>query len=320
MALVKTAIRVAVIGSLATGVTVLVAGPERVMALAGQARQSVNHVIDAQIDDPVALRHQLRSLESEYPKRIASVRGDLAELNTELAQVHRDKQIAEKVVEMASADHAELGSALAEAEAVRNENPYATIRVRFGGSTMSLDKAFGRGTQINNTINAYSTRIYDAERNVSFLSEQQQRLEELLTELEAERAQFQAQVWQLDNEIAAIERNDRMIDMVEARQKTLEKYNFKAVSLDQVKGAMAKIRTEQEMRLHELANQSKAKNYEQEAEVMIQQEDMAKDVYERTLAPASAPSKVIEVGPNGETVETDSNDRLAYSKPIVVGR
>jgi chromosome segregation ATPase len=320
MALVKTAVRVAVIGSLATGVTVLVAGPERVLALAGQARQTVNQVIDAQIDDPVALRHQLRSLESEYPKRIASVRGDLAELNTELVQIQRDKQIAEKVVEMATADHQELGSALAEAEAVRAQSPFATIRVRFEGSTMSLDNAFNRGTQINNTINAYTTRIYDGERSIAFLSEQQQRLEEMLGDLETERAQFQAQVWQLDNEIAAIERNDRMIDMVESRQKTLEKYNFKAVSLDQVKAKMAKIRTEQEMRLHELANQSKAKNYEQEAEVMIQQENLAKDVYERTLAPTTTPSKVIEVSPNGETVESDSNDRLAYSKPIVVGR
>ena len=116
--------------------------------------------------------------------------------------------------------------ALAQADTVRSENPFATIRVRFDGSTMSLDKAFGRGTQINNTINAYSTRIYDGERSVVFLAEQQQRLEEMLGDLETERAQFQAQVWQLDNEIAAIERNDRMIDMVEARQKTLEKYNF----------------------------------------------------------------------------------------------
>ena len=73
MALVKTAVRVAVIGGLATGVAVLVAGPERVMALAGQARHTVNHVIDSQIDDPIALRAQLKSLESEYPKRIATV-------------------------------------------------------------------------------------------------------------------------------------------------------------------------------------------------------------------------------------------------------
>lgn len=322
MALVKTAVRVAVIGGLATGVAVLVAGPERVMALAGQARHSVNSVIDSQIDDPVALRSQLKSLEAEYPKRIATVRADLAELNSELSQVQRDLQVAEKVVAMARSDFEELEPLLTEAESVRTDQPGAVIKVRFDGSTMSLDKAYARGTQINTTINAYTTRAYDAQRNVAFLNEQQERLEDLLGELETERAQFQAQLWQLDNEIAAIERNERMIDMVEARQRTLEKYDFKAVSLDQVKSKMAKIRAEQEARLSDLATQSKVKNYEDEAKQRLQQEELERTIFERSIEDAAdfEPGKVLEVGPEGTVTETDEFDRLALSNPIVISR
>lgn len=322
MALVKTAVRVAVIGGLATGVAVLVAGPERVMALAGQARHSLNSVIDSQIDDPVALRSQLKSLEAEYPKRIATVRADLAELNSELSQVQRDLQVAEKVVAMARSDFEELEPLLTEAESVRTDQPGAVIKVRFDGSTMSLDKAYARGTQINTTINAYTTRAYDAQRNVAFLNEQQERLEDLLGELETERAQFQAQLWQLDNEIAAIERNERMIDMVEARQRTLEKYDFKAVSLDQVKSKMAKIRAEQEARLSDLATQSKVKNYEDEAKQRLQQEELERTIFERSIEDAAdfEPGKVLEVGPEGTVTETDEFDRLALSNPIVISR
>lgn len=323
MALVKTAVRVAVVGGLATGVAVLVAGPERVVALAGQARTTVTDAIDSHIDDPVALRAQLKSLESEYPKRIATVRADLAELNSELSQVERDRQVAEKVVAMAQADFGELEPLIHRASLTREEQPGAVIKLRFDGQTMSLDKAYARGTQITNTINSYTTRVYDAERNIAFLNEQKDRLDELLTELETERAQFQAQVWQLDNEIAAIERNERMIDMVEDRQKTLAKYDFKAVSLDQVKGKMAKIRAEQEARLADLTTQSKVKDYEQEAKARLEQEEVAKTIFERSLEETSTfdpASKVIEVGPDGEVTETDEFDRLALSNPIVISR
>jgi len=325
MALVKTAIRIAVVGGLVTGVGILVAGPERVMALAGQARNTVNTVIDSQIDDPVALRAQLRSLEAEYPKRIADVRGDLGELNSQLGDLERDKQIAQKVIEMASADRDGLSTVLTKAEAARESSPYATIHVRFDGGTMSLDQAYARGTQINNTINAYTTRAVEADRNISFLSKQKDRLDKLLTDLETERAQFQAQVWQLDNQIEMIARNDKLINMVEALQKTLDKYDrYDAVSLDQVTKKMAKIRAEQEARLHELANSSKSTNYEEEAKQMLQSEEFARTVFEKSLeaAPSAFTPDVIEVTPdNDDAPASDAqHDKLALSKKIVVER
>src|SRR5690554_1618158 len=86
----KTVVRGAVLTALVGGVAVAVAGPETVRALFHQTRHNVRHAIDAQISDLVALRAQLRSLEEQYPKKIADVRGDLAELNEQIAQIERD--------------------------------------------------------------------------------------------------------------------------------------------------------------------------------------------------------------------------------------
>ena len=81
-----------------------------------QRRGSINHCIDSNISDPVALRAQLRSLEEQYPKRIADVRGDLAELNEQIAQLDREMTVSKKVVAMTESDLDQMQSVLAKAE------------------------------------------------------------------------------------------------------------------------------------------------------------------------------------------------------------
>lgn len=300
MCIVKTVMRIAVVGGLATGVAVLVAGPERVAALAGQCRSAVCETIDNNINDPVALRSQLRSLEAEYPKRISSVRSDLAELEAQLQELERDKAVSERVVEMASADLGELKDMLARAESARTEAPAAVIHVRFDNQPYSLDQAYSRATQINNTLNVYSTRAADAERDLGFLNQQKDRLAELLSTLETERAQFQAQIWQLDGQIEMIARNEKLIDIVEKRQDSIEKHSkFEAVSLEQITGRMAKIRAEQEARLQALSNHSETTNYEKKAKVMLDSENVARDVFHRSeqIAPPVVLPGKIEITP-----------------------
>ena len=131
MSLAKTVIRIGLIGGLAAGGLALIAGPQRVHALFHQARHTVTNAIDNAIDDPVALRNQLRNLEKQYPERIASVRGELASLDQQVAELTRDRDVANKVVELASADFSVLEASLAQAESARTESPSAIIRVRF---------------------------------------------------------------------------------------------------------------------------------------------------------------------------------------------
>ncbi len=326
MAIVKTVMRVAVVGGLAVGVAVLVAGPDRVAALAGQARQAVNCVIDKNIKDPVALRAQLRSLEAEYPKRIGEVRSDLAELQAHLFDLERDQAVSRKVVDMAQTDLAEVTDMLGRAEAARTESPMAAISVRFDDRNYSLDQAYSRATQITNTVNVYSTRASEADRDIAYLKEQQKVLEELLSQLETERAQFQAQIWQLDGQIEMIARNDKLIDVIEKRQATIDKYSrYEAVSLEQITSRMEKIRSEQESRLKSLTSQSQGTNYEKRAKAMIDTENAARDVFKKSQSLAPVPTKTIEIAPGAgpqksagpNAAASSSLDHVALNKSRV---
>jgi hypothetical protein len=86
----KNALRIGTIVALAGGATALIAGPERVGAVFQQAKTTVNAAIDQNVEDPIAMRAQLRDLEGQYPERIAMVREDLAELETQVAQLSRE--------------------------------------------------------------------------------------------------------------------------------------------------------------------------------------------------------------------------------------
>ena len=88
--LFKTLLRVGVVTTACGGLALLIAGPDRASALVGQAHDTIIQHIDATIDDPVALRKQLRELEREYPERIAQVSGDLAELNEQISQLEQE--------------------------------------------------------------------------------------------------------------------------------------------------------------------------------------------------------------------------------------
>lgn len=325
MCIVKSVMRIAVVGGLATGVAVLVAGPERVAALAGQCRTAVCNKIDQSIDDPVALRAQLRTLEAEYPKRITSVRADLAELEAQLSELQRDKSVSERVVEMAAADLNELKDMLVRAENARTEAPTAVINVRFDNQAFSLDQAYSRATQINNTLNVYSTRAADADRDLGFLNQQKDRLAELLSTLETERAQFQAQIWQLDGQIEMIARNEKLIDIVEKRQESIDRHSrFEAVSLEQITGRMAQIRAEQESRLQSLASHTETTNYEKKAKVMLDTENTARDVFHRSeqIAPPTPLQGKIEIvpqtPPSNAEPKVDQTTASAAKKPVTI--
>lgn len=299
MGMTKTVVRVVAVGGLLTGAAVLIAGPHRVMAIAGLARDQVVNGIDAAVGDPVALRAQIRELEVQYPKRIGEVRSELSEVRSQIQTLERDRAVSDKVVAMANDDLVEMRTLLSKAENARAESPAAIINVRFSNQSLSLDQAYSRATNINNTLTAYSSRIADADRDLEFLRQQATRLEEMLATLETERSQFQAQIWQLDGQIEMIARNDKLIDLIEKRTESMDRFDkFEAVSLDNVTGRIGKIRAEQEARLQALANHTKGDDYETKARTMINAENAARAVFQRAQNQA-APKPSIEVGPEG---------------------
>ncbi len=306
--IVKTVVRFGVIAGLGTGVAVLVAGPERVAAFASSARDKAMHCIDSQIDDPTVIRAQLRSLAEKYPERIADVRGDLAELQEQMRQIDREKNVSERVVALADNDLTQLRDMLARAEEARlASGPGRAVLVAFNNQDLPLDQAYSRATQISQTKAAYAARAADADRTLAYLGQQADRLQQLLTKLETEQAEFQTQLWQLDHQVDAIARNDRLLEMLEKRQKMIDdRSRYDVVSVDQVKSRLAQIRSKQEAQFQALDKAANRLDYEDIASQQVEAEKAARNEFERTLQVSPVKPEPILISPGDDASEHDS--------------
>jgi len=272
--IVKTVIRVGVIGALVTGGAVVVAGPHRVMALGHSVQSKIVNVIDANIDDPIALRAQLRDLESQYPKRIAEVRSQLAELVEQVRQIQREKAVSEKVVSMAASDLDELSTLLARAESARAEfasdGSYRTVSIGFNDQSLSVDEAYSKANYITELVRSYEARSIDAANDLNNLQRDESRLSSLLTKLESEQTQFQSQLSALDRQIDSVARKERMVTVMEDRQERIDELSrYHVASLDQFKSVLAKRQAELESRIASIADREEQLDYEQKASFQV---------------------------------------------------
>ncbi len=303
-------VRSALLVALAGGAAVAIAGPERVCALVSQTRGKINTSIDKHIEDPTALRAQLHDLEGQYPARIAEVRSDLIELEGQMTQLKRELAVSERVVALADSDLEQVQGLLAKAEEARVQNVGHVIRVRLENQSLDLDEAYSKANTISQSRSAYAARAADIERDMGFLDQQQERLSTLLNQLETERAEFQTQLFTLDRQVDAIARNERMIDLMSARQETLDKASrYEAASLDQLTGKMADIRARQEAQLQALADRSGTTSYEQQAKYQLDVESVRPGLLRPNTVEVRPP--VLEISPDAEKTVTVDPDRIA---------
>lgn len=276
----KIVIRGAVIGALGLGAVAVIAGPDRIGSLFTQCRSNINDQIDKNITDPVALRAQLKSLQAQYPKRIAEVRGDLAQLREQVAQLKRDQAVSNRVIELADTDLDKLAAAIDHAGSATIQNASfdgsespSQVLIVFKGERIDVPAAQVKTNQISATRNAYASRIADITRDLGYLSQQERQLSGLLKKLETEQTGFQTQMFDLDRQIDAIARNDRMIDIIKDRQDGLEEQSrYRAASLDQITSKLADIRARQEATLDSLAQSASHFGYEDVAKSQLDRE------------------------------------------------
>ncbi|MFT7668782.1 MAG: chromosome segregation ATPase [Planctomycetota bacterium] len=286
----KVGLGVVVLTGAGLGGALLIAGPQRTHAVMNQVHTDILQQIDANVDDPTALRSQLRDLEAEYPERIGQVRGDLAELREQVRQLQRDQAICERVVEMASADFSALEPVLNEATAMRMQNGASAVSVvAWDDKVYSYDRASNQLNQVRQTLMAYTNRSADAKHDLVYLQQQEGRLEELLMTLETERAQFQTQITQLTRQVDAIARNGRLIGLLEKRNKTIEDCSrYEGISLDNLTSRLDEIRNRQTAELDILSNSQKQVDYEDMARMQINRTGMERGTFSAQPLPLPA--------------------------------
>lgn len=314
MGLTKTVVRVGVISAVAAVAGLAIVGPVRARLLMEHARHNLNTAVDSCIDDPAALRAQIRELEAQYAPRIAAVRTDLAQLRQQSADLRREQAVAQRVVDLAQADLGKLQGMLAKAQSITEVHeavasaasydpdsrsigePSPEIRINFNNETLTVDQAINKSQRVEQVVATYTSRQAEIERDLGYMGEQEKRLADLGEKLEAERAEFQTQLAALDHQIDAIARNDRLIGIMQKRQDTIDRNSrYEAGSLENLKGKLAEIRTKQEAQLEGLGKSGTTDNYEAKAKIDL---DGRTHPAKRTAGFTPLPKKqVIEINP-----------------------
>ena len=143
--IIKNVVRLGVITTLAGGAVVVVAGPQRCLAVLQQVKQHVNATIDANIDDPIALRSQLRNLEAKYPVRIKEVRRDLYKILSERTQLERELAVDNKAIEITEGKLGQLRLVLARGQEIEQDGSHF-VRIRFDHDSRTHRPARSRST------------------------------------------------------------------------------------------------------------------------------------------------------------------------------
>ncbi len=266
----KTLFRTAVIGTALTAAVVggsaMIVGPDRVGAMADQLQNQIEQRFDAGLDEPASMTRQIDEAQSQYTKRIRVIRKDLAGLRDERTRLEREQRVSERVVSLVDRD---LGKLRPEVEKVQMAQadgaPRAQlVAVSFDGEVMSYRRANAKVKEIERTRMAHVARAADAQHNLKYLRNQEERFETILEQLEEEKAQLDTQLVQLKTEVQSMARNERLIKMLKSRQSTLDNMDtFKATSLDQITSLLERKRAEQEAELDELTSSVGAVNYEE---------------------------------------------------------
>jgi hypothetical protein len=271
------ALKVAVISSVLLGMAgagaYALMGRHRTEAVVNEIQDNLLESIDAHLDNPKLMRAQLRDLERQYPERIAQVQADLAEIRHEIKKLEQDVAVSDRVVTLAERDLERLGTQVA--AQLTAEPGIKLVSLRLDGESYEPERAQGELQRVRATRAAYAARASDSRRDLGHLTKQAARLEELLVKLQGEQTEFRAQVVGLNRQIDAIGRNDRLLGLLEKRNRTIEECSrYEAVSLGQITARLDQIRGKQEAALDLLASEEHATDYEELARQEIASEEL----------------------------------------------
>jgi chromosome segregation ATPase len=320
----KSIFRWGLIGGLAiTGLSLASPGFRHVVGTSiDQVKSTASTAMDSVIEDPIVLRRQLQTLANEYPDRINEVNGELAKVDTQIAQIHDEIEVSERVVAMTTDDLTELKTLVARAEA-REASGVRTVAIRFEGSKFDVDEAYTEARRINAVRENYKDRLAHDSHQVTFLQEQRGRLQEILTKLETEFDTFQVQLWNLDRQIDAIERNERLIELTESQQETLEDYDRlgRVGNLKQLESKLAELRRVQDAQLESLSKRNVRSDYETRAKFDLGTDDLGEgNPFADLDVDQISNDQDDDESSDHDVVMSDTDKALAFAESTIIER
>jgi len=240
--------RWAAVGTLVLVGLVAVVGVTRVKTAYMSVREHLRENVDELVDSRVALRHEVKKLQREYPKRIADLRVQLSELERDQIACQRDRRVAQEVVTLAEADVELLRERIAAGEAVAREGAF--VSVEFRSELLDRDQAVARASRIAETASSYRAQLGDLTAENEMLSAERARLQAELAATEAEYRTFQAEVGSLMREIESVKRKEKLVALAERKKRDNEDlFQDQASALGRVREMIERRRIQLDERL-----------------------------------------------------------------------
>jgi chromosome segregation ATPase len=222
-------------------------GSHRVRGMAHELKGEVHSFFHQDPNDPRVLRGELESLQREYPKRLSQVRSDRANLEAQMRELAEQRAIAARVVELANEDLAQLDERLSESTAAREVGGAVLAR------SASAEVLAARSERIRRTRDSYVARQEEAGFALTQLEEQAEQLQQLEARLESEHVDLTTQVDQLDRQIDAIERNERLLEIVRERHQSMQELEENgAKTVEQIRTRLESVLRQQRAELEQV--------------------------------------------------------------------
>ncbi len=249
-------------GLLVSGLVVLL-GATRVKTAFWSVRDHLRANVDELVDTRVALEHEIRLLEEEYPRRIAELRCQGKAIDRDLARCRRDAEICEEVTAICGEDLKGLREAL-EAAKPRSRG------IVFRGERLTRAEALARADRIAQTLAVYRDRLAELREESKMLETERTRLAVLLADLQKEREAFRAEAGSLHREIDSLERKERLVEIEELRRRLRrDLLADRGESLAAVKAKIEERRIRLEEKLRTLSREESPGGYEARARVRL---------------------------------------------------
>lgn len=282
VSITKTVFRTALIGGLAVGGLTLVVGPQRMVNGYTQVQHSVIVWFDDNMDDPILLRQQLKHLQQEYPNRLRKITRSLAEVDGQIVTISYQREVSHNAVNIAKDDLAFLKGLVSTANAhyaVNSGTPQAVL-IRFQGSNLTVDQAYGRASKIKASAMNNQDKFAHFDRELEVLNSFRDRLATQKEKLDKEYSTFQTQIWQIERQIDQIERNEDLIELIEECDgRVADNDKFKARNLGELSNRLSALQKEHMAMLDALENRVSSDSYVQRAEDAMRQVNSFEDVF-----------------------------------------